>query len=384
MRQFAKVLLILFMLTIWILHPIFILLVDFESVSSIINDSAIGLRITLSLLGFTKAYLIPSVVKLTGQFDDLMSYEKRRLTQRLFSHSLVYFILELFLVVVILVNDADEDYDLSDFIGISAFWALAELSLCLALFLVNLKIFFKYGFESESAAQTFKSKFMGISAILLLTGAVTSIIRARSACDSPILISLYTSWLFSAYLFGNYLLETYRRASTNTPYVNNTSFNSLSKESCHYFCSLIASSILMAAQLEIYSSVKCSSDQEFEPINYLFTTLVNGPIIIISQTLLLYTFYKYFQLIITRLNVLPYQIAQEAQTLENDLVADPDDPDFIAENTEGCPICLEQFTADREKITLKQCKHIFHFNCLRAWVREQHTTCPSCRSAITI
>ncbi|WP_410493858.1 RING-H2 finger protein [Endozoicomonas sp. 8E] len=46
--------------------------------------------------------------------------------------------------------------------------------------------------------------------------------------------------------------------------------------------------------------------------------------------------------------------------------------------TDNCPVCLETF-AGKKVMVLKQCKHMFHKDCLEPWL-SKNSTCPSCRT----
>ena len=57
---------------------------------------------------------------------------------------------------------------------------------------------------------------------------------------------------------------------------------------------------------------------------------------------------------------------------------DPNDPKM----KEGCVICMEDFADNSEKrVAELHCKHIFHEECLKEWVKK-NTTCPTCRAPI--
>ena len=49
---------------------------------------------------------------------------------------------------------------------------------------------------------------------------------------------------------------------------------------------------------------------------------------------------------------------------------------------ESCVICLDQFQKE-EKITILDCNHTFHFQCMTLWA-QNNTTCPLCRDSILI
>ena len=52
---------------------------------------------------------------------------------------------------------------------------------------------------------------------------------------------------------------------------------------------------------------------------------------------------------------------------------------------QNCSICLEEFNTN-DKISVLQCRHIYHRNCIFDWVKSQHdkknTRCPNCNSNI--
>lgn len=49
---------------------------------------------------------------------------------------------------------------------------------------------------------------------------------------------------------------------------------------------------------------------------------------------------------------------------------------FLAEDEDNCPICLEEYDLENPKIDT-QCKHHFHLGCILEWM-ERSETCPVC------
>jgi hypothetical protein len=47
-----------------------------------------------------------------------------------------------------------------------------------------------------------------------------------------------------------------------------------------------------------------------------------------------------------------------------------------------CPICIQECTQSNSVVTV--CKHRFHLSCIRAWVCQEHDTCPVCRTSFNI
>ncbi|KAI3933581.1 hypothetical protein MKX01_032686 [Papaver californicum] len=48
----------------------------------------------------------------------------------------------------------------------------------------------------------------------------------------------------------------------------------------------------------------------------------------------------------------------------------------------SCAICLCEYEAEDEIITLMNCRHIFHGSCLDRWMVNNQTTCPLCRTCL--
>ena len=46
----------------------------------------------------------------------------------------------------------------------------------------------------------------------------------------------------------------------------------------------------------------------------------------------------------------------------------------------NCTICLEEFKIGVDKVSITPCNHVFHFKCMRDWLRKENTTykCPIC------
>jgi hypothetical protein len=47
-----------------------------------------------------------------------------------------------------------------------------------------------------------------------------------------------------------------------------------------------------------------------------------------------------------------------------------------------CPICIQECTQSNSVVTV--CQHRFHLSCIRAWVCQEHDTCPVCRTSFNI
>ncbi|AUF81597.1 ubitquitin ligase RING1-like protein [Malacosoma neustria nucleopolyhedrovirus] len=59
-----------------------------------------------------------------------------------------------------------------------------------------------------------------------------------------------------------------------------------------------------------------------------------------------------------------------------DIQKDNDNDNFVL-NGDTCSVCLDEYNGNI--MMLKECKHIFHENCAKAWFRDQRT-CPLCRT----
>lgn len=49
----------------------------------------------------------------------------------------------------------------------------------------------------------------------------------------------------------------------------------------------------------------------------------------------------------------------------------------------ACPICLVDFEDD-DIVSQLDCKHVYHKNCIRVWIKSKHLSCPNCRAGITV
>ena len=45
---------------------------------------------------------------------------------------------------------------------------------------------------------------------------------------------------------------------------------------------------------------------------------------------------------------------------------------------ETCPICLEEYKEKDKVATIQQCKHMFHEECISAWLETGNFKCPLC------
>ncbi|KFK24068.1 hypothetical protein AALP_AAs60093U000100 [Arabis alpina] len=48
-----------------------------------------------------------------------------------------------------------------------------------------------------------------------------------------------------------------------------------------------------------------------------------------------------------------------------------------------CCVCLGEFELKEELVEMPSCKHIFHLDCIHLWLYS-HSTCPLCRSSVSI
>ena len=54
--------------------------------------------------------------------------------------------------------------------------------------------------------------------------------------------------------------------------------------------------------------------------------------------------------------------------------------DQEAVQTADCAICLEPMTPDQDRLKLKQCRHVFHMNCIQSNMMKNGLSCPLCRN----
>lgn len=50
----------------------------------------------------------------------------------------------------------------------------------------------------------------------------------------------------------------------------------------------------------------------------------------------------------------------------------------------SCPICLEEFTFEKEKLSITKCNHLFHPICLDKWTIDGNNNCPLCRDVLFV
>lgn len=56
---------------------------------------------------------------------------------------------------------------------------------------------------------------------------------------------------------------------------------------------------------------------------------------------------------------------------------------LLEESEERCPICWVNFEDEKTSVIYwKPCKHLFHEDCTRSWIKSLHDTCPCCRAKI--
>ncbi|CAI2380639.1 unnamed protein product [Moneuplotes crassus] len=54
---------------------------------------------------------------------------------------------------------------------------------------------------------------------------------------------------------------------------------------------------------------------------------------------------------------------------------------FNSEEEETCSICLLKLTTHQDLTELKHCKHIFHQNCIKQWLKIE-PKCPNCNTSL--
>jgi hypothetical protein len=66
------------------------------------------------------------------------------------------------------------------------------------------------------------------------------------------------------------------------------------------------------------------------------------------------------------------------EKLETYQFGDPQHQDGNANDHDNCNICLEQYGADTT-VTKLPCRHVFHTECIKAWLCGEKINCPVCR-----
>ncbi|XP_008236770.1 PREDICTED: E3 ubiquitin-protein ligase RNF8-like [Prunus mume] len=51
----------------------------------------------------------------------------------------------------------------------------------------------------------------------------------------------------------------------------------------------------------------------------------------------------------------------------------------VVQESEVCPICMEEFVVGSEDVASMPCSHVFHGNCIGRWLKGSHHSCPICR-----
>ncbi|BFG41613.1 hypothetical protein CerSpe_278870 [Prunus speciosa] len=52
---------------------------------------------------------------------------------------------------------------------------------------------------------------------------------------------------------------------------------------------------------------------------------------------------------------------------------------LVVQESEVCPICVEEFVVGSEDVASMPCSHVFHGNCIGRWLKGSHHSCPICR-----
>lgn len=54
--------------------------------------------------------------------------------------------------------------------------------------------------------------------------------------------------------------------------------------------------------------------------------------------------------------------------------------ELVADRSQNCAVCLNEFKRGEEIRGLKICRHVFHRACLDGWIDHDQKTCPLCRT----
>jgi len=54
---------------------------------------------------------------------------------------------------------------------------------------------------------------------------------------------------------------------------------------------------------------------------------------------------------------------------------------LVGSQNQSCPICFEDYEEDDKVISLPQCEHTFHPECVRRWLSKT-SLCPICRKGV--
>lgn len=57
----------------------------------------------------------------------------------------------------------------------------------------------------------------------------------------------------------------------------------------------------------------------------------------------------------------------------------------VVYSNKECLVCLEEFSSSKSECYLiNTCKHLFHYNCLKNWIKLDKVNCPACRTQISL
>ena len=72
------------------------------------------------------------------------------------------------------------------------------------------------------------------------------------------------------------------------------------------------------------------------------------------------------------------------QLLENILFPKVFNKEIIVNDCENCSICLDSFEPEKSLVSITQCNHVFHYECIKEWIEKNvlNPLCPNCKYAL--
>jgi hypothetical protein len=72
------------------------------------------------------------------------------------------------------------------------------------------------------------------------------------------------------------------------------------------------------------------------------------------------------------------------QLLKNILFPKIFNKEIIVNDCENCSICLDAFEPEKSLVSITQCNHVFHYECIKEWIEKNvlNPLCPNCKYAL--
>lgn len=217
---------------------------------------------------------------------------------------------------------------------------------------------------------------LGINTILLL-GGLTNAITSWNQCNNVGNMMQLGVSASGIVIFNIFLLDSRKLSIPHfTPITESTQFETLNA-----LREMLAYLITYAFILLIQGGTMIFGCSSIEPTNFVSLLLTCWP----AGAVLLLALLTLFRYGLIQRNMETERLNQSKHAAELEKKITPQILDLETQDTlsdRSCAICLEEYTFSDEVFSMRSCKHVYHFRCIKSWFHMSRDTCPTCRTAI--